>query len=424
MAAPTQGKQLQFSRPGYSTGAKQLVPENSMGDFTIKKSYAEINAKIRAGNAVVVTADEMVGIVRDQGAQSAFRKVDVVTTGTFGVMCSSGAFINIGHTKPKMKATRVWLNDVEAYGGIAAVDAYIGAAQVQDDDPLNKVHPGRFAYGGGHVIQDLIAGRPVKLRAKGYGTDCYPLREYESTITIRDLRNAILYNPRNAYQNYNCAVNLSKKTIYTYMGILRPNMANATYSSAGQLSPLLNDPYYWTIGTGTRIFLGGGEGVVTWHGTQHAPDSPRTENGVVNGGAGTIAVTGDMKQMSEEYIRGASLTGYGCSMMVGIGIPIPILNEELARFTGVSDSEILCPVVDYGYDYPSGINRIIEHVSYEDLKSGRIQVGGKAVLTAPLSSYPVALKIARELKRWISEKGFTLGEPQVPLPTVPFGKHS
>ncbi|MCX7678415.1 MAG: homocysteine biosynthesis protein [Spirochaetes bacterium] len=390
-----------------------------METVPIKKTYEEINARIKKGEAVVVTAEEMVNIVKREGVKSAFKKVDVVTTGTFGAMCSSGAFLNFGHTTPRMKATKVWLNDVEAYGGLAAVDCYIGATQVQEDDPLNKVHPGKFQYGGGHVIEDLIAGRPVRLRAKAYGTDCYPLREFEKTITIRDLRNAFLYNPRNCYQNYNCAVNCSKKTIYTYMGILRPHMANATYSSAGQLSPLLKDPYYWTIGTGTKIFLAGSVGVVTWQGTQHSPNCIRGENGIPKEGAGTIAVTGDMKQMNARYIRGASITGYGCSLFVGIGIPIPILNEELAYFTGIGDEEIFCQVIDYGNDYPLGQPKSLGEVSYAQLKSGQIHILGKTIPTAPLSSYPMAREIACKLKQWIQDQKFTLGIPQFPLPTIP-----
>jgi len=390
-----------------------------MESIKIKRSYEEINSKIKKGEAVVVTAEEMPDIVKEHGVKKAFEKVDVVTTGTFGIMCSSGAFLNIGHTKPKIRTSKVWFNDVEAYGGIAAVDCYIGATQVRENDPLNMVHPGTFSYGGGHVIEDLIAGRKVKLRAAGYGTNCYPLKEFEKTITIKDLRNAFLYNPRNAYQNYNCGINLSKKIIYTYMGILKPDMGNLTYSSAGQLSPLLNDPYYWTIGTGTKIFLGGAVGAVTWQGTQHAPDSDRDENGMVTGGSGTIAVCGDMKQMDTRYIRGASITGYGTSLMVGIGIPIPILNEDLAYFTGLSDRDIKAPIIDYSSDYPEGGNRIIHHATYQELKSGFVTVQGRSVPAAPLSSYPAAKNIALELKEWI-EKGFTLGAPQLHIPTVPY----
>jgi len=390
-----------------------------MSEIKIEKSYAEINQKIKEGRAVVVTASEMPKIVKEEGVKQAFKKVDVVTTGTFGIMCSSGAFLNIGHTKPKIKASKMWFNDVEAYGSIAAVDCYLGAAQPREEDPLNKVHPGNFNYGGGHVIEDLIAGKKVTLRATGYGTDCYPRREYSSTITINDLRNAFLYNPRNSYQNYNCAVNLSNKIKYTYMGILRPNMGNATYSSAGEMSPLLNDPYYWTIGTGTKIFLGGAVGSVSWQGTQHAPDAERGENGIPIEGAGALAVTGDMKNMNTQFIRGASVMGYGTSLFVGIGIPIPIINEEMAYFTGRSDDEIFCPVIDYGIDYPAAVEKQLASVSYGDLKRGSIIVDGKTIPTSPLSSYPKAVEIANILKQWIQD-GFTIGEPQMHFPTVDF----
>ena len=384
------------------------------------KTIAEINQKLRTGKAVVVTAEEMVGVVETEGARAAAARVDVVTTGTFGVMCSSGAFLNFGHTKPKMRASKVWLNEVEAYAGIAAVDCYIGATQVQEDDPLNKVHPGRFSYGGGHVIEDLVAGRSVKLRATSYGTDCYPLRAHEAELGLGDLRDAVLFNPRNAYQNYNCAVNASDRTIYTYMGVLRPHLANATFSSAGELSPLLNDPHHWTLGTGTKIFLGGAVGAVAWAGTQHAPQTPRNERGVPTGGAGTLMVTGDLKQMSTRFLRGASLVGYGTSLMVGIGVPIPILNEELAWFTGVSNRDITCPVVDYGEAYPSGEGDALGRVSYAELQSGSITLNGKNIQSSPLSSIPRAREIAVTLKQWLDDGRFSLGEPQIPLATVPW----
>lgn len=386
----------------------------------VRKTISEINEKIRSGKAVVVTAEEMVDVVRTEGVKAAARRVDVVTTGTFGTMCSSGAFLNFGHTKPKMKASRVWLNEVEAYAGVAAVDCYVGATQVAEDDPLNRVHPGGFAYGGGHVIEDLAAGRKVTLRATSYGTDCYPLREHRAELRLPDFRDALLVNPRNAYQNYNCAVNLSDRTIYTYMGVLRPRMANATFSSAGELSPLLNDPYYWTLGTGTRIFLGGAAGVISWAGTQHAPTAARNARGVPRGGAGTLMVTGDLKEMNPRFLRGASLVGYGTSLMVGLGVPIPVLHEELAWLTGVSNREITCPVVDYGRDYPQGEGAPLAEVTYADLQAGTITVRGKELPATPLSSISRAREIAGILKEWVGSGRFTLGEPQVPLPTAPW----
>ncbi|MBI4961895.1 MAG: homocysteine biosynthesis protein [Desulfomonile tiedjei] len=391
-----------------------------MSQFQVNKTFAEINEKIKQGKAVVVTAEEMIGITKENGPVEAARKVDVVTTGTFGIMCSSGAFLNFGHTKPRIRASKMWLNGVEAYAGIAAVDCYIGATQTREDDPLNKVFPGRFRYGGGHVIEDLVAGRTVRLKAESYGTDCYPRRTLERDMTLSDFPDAVLLDPRNAYQNYNCAINLSKKTIYTYMGILRPECMNANFSTSGQLSPLLNDPLYKTIGIGTRIFLGGGIGYVIGAGTQHNPSVPRSENGVVMGGAGTISVRGDLKGMSSKFLRGASLTGYGCSLNVGIGIPIPILNEEMARFTSVSDAEIMVPVVDYGSSYPEGGGQAMDYVTYAQLRSGEITFDSKKIPTAPLSSYSAALEIAKTLKEWIGSGLFLLGEPQETLPSAPF----
>ena len=386
--------------------------------FKVNKTYAEINEKIKSGRVVVVTAEEMIDIVEKHGDVEAARRIDVVTTGTFAPMCSSGAFLNFGHTSPRIKASKVWLNEVQAYGGIAAVDCYIGATEVSEGDPLNSVYPGEFNYGGGHVIEDLVAGNVLKLRAEGYGTDCYPARRVEKNITINDLRDAILFNPRNAYQNYSCAVNMSDKTIYTYMGVLRPKMANANFATSGQLSPLFNDPYYKTIGIGTRIFLGGAQGYVSWSGTQHDPNVERNLHGIPKSGAGTIAVIGDLKQMSPQWLVGASILGYGVSLYVGIGIPIPILNEELARHTGIKDEFIVTHVYDYGMDYPKGDMKPLAEVNYKDLRSGSIVLNGKKVVTASLSSYYKAQEVCHILKDWIQSGTFLLGEPQMTLPAA------
>ncbi len=384
--------------------------------MAVQKSYEEINDKIRRGEAVVVTAEEVIGIVAEKGIEKAAREIDVVTTGTFGPMCSSGAFINFGHANPRIKMKKVWLNGVEAYGGIAAVDAYIGAAQLPDNDPENNVYPGRFTYGGGHVIHDLVAGKEVRLEAVAYGTDCYPNKKIESVITLGDVNEAFLFNPRNAYQNYNCAINLSDRTIYTYMGILKPRVGNASYSTSGQLSPLFNDPHYRTTGIGTRIFLGGGVGYVAWNGTQHHPNVPRGENGVPLGGAGTLSLIGDLKQMDPNWLVGLSYIGYGATMAVGIGIPIPILDEEMLKYTAVKDEDIFCPIVDYSEQYPYGKPMNLGNANFKELKSGRITINGKEVVTTPQSSYPRARQIANTLKEWIRNGKFEITRPVAPLP--------
>ncbi|MDI6831166.1 MAG: homocysteine biosynthesis protein [Actinomycetota bacterium] len=380
------------------------------------KTIAEINERIKRGEAVVVTAEEVIGIVEEKGTAQAAREVDVVTTGTFGPMCSSGAFVNLGHAQPRMKIHRAWLNEVPVFCGIAAVDIYIGATEMAEHDPLNEVFPGEFRYGGGHLIEDLVAGKSVRLRATSYGTDCYPNRSWERDLTLADVKEAWLFNPRNAYQNYNVAVNLSDRVIYTYMGVLRPNLGNANYCSAGQLSPLLNDPLFRTIGIGTRIFLGGGVGYVVWHGTQHNTAVPRGPGGAPTRPAGTISVIGDLKGMNPRYLTGYSILGYGASLAVGIGIPIPVLDEEVIRAAAVRDEDLVAPVVDYSIDYPQGTGRVLGEVTYAQLKSGSIALEGKEIPTAPLSSYSRAREIAETLKDWIARGRFLLGEPVELLP--------
>jgi uncharacterized protein (DUF39 family) len=204
--------------------------------------------------------------------------------------------------------------------------------------------------------------------------------------------------------------------IYTYMGILKPNLKNANFSSAGQLSPLLNDPLYKTIGIGTKIFLGGGIGYVVWHGTQHNPNVKRGTNDVPLSSAGTLAVMGDLKQMSAEWLKGVSFIGYGASMAVGIGIPIPILNEEICCYTAVKDEDIWAQVIDFSEAYPQAIPGSLGQVNYKQLKSGKITVMNKEIPTGNISSYRKAVEIANLLKDMISKGEFLLTEPVANLP--------
>jgi L-aspartate semialdehyde sulfurtransferase len=382
------------------------------------KTIAEINDKIRKGKVIVCTAEELIELVKEQGVTKSAEKVDVVTTGTMGPMCSSGAYFNIGQGKPKMKlgGGKATLNDVPVYTAFAAADFFLGAGALPDNDPRNKIYPGRFAYGGGHVIEDLVAGKDLKFVASAYGTDCYPRRELATLINIRDLNQAILFNPRNIYQNYNVAVNRTDRVIYTYMGILKPNLGNASYSSAGQLSPLLKDPSFRTIGIGTRVFLGGGVGYIAWWGTQHNTAVEFDQNGVPREPAGTAALIGDLKQMSPEWLKGASFTGYGASLAVGVGVPIPILNEEICLNASLKNEDISAPIVDYGSDYPQSWSRDLGSVTYAELMSGTIRVRDNQVPTSSLSSYPRARRIAGILKEWIEEGQFYLTERVAEFP--------
>jgi len=188
------------------------------------------------------------------------------------------------------------------------------------------------------------------------------------------------------------------------MGMLLPNFGNITFTGSGCLSPLSNDPEYRTIGLGTRIFLGGATGYVIGEGTQHNPEH----------GYATLMVKGNLKEMYPEYLKAACIQGYGVSLYVGIGIPIPILDQSLARATSIDDKDIVTKIIDFGVqrrDKP-----VVKEVTYAELKSGIVDINGQEIKTSSLSSFLKAKEIAEKLKKLIEKGEFLLSRPIETLP--------
>ncbi|MCF2971666.1 homocysteine biosynthesis protein [Synechococcus sp. Nb3U1] len=373
----------------------------------MERTLNQINQRIAAGNVRVWTVMEAKEKIATLGIPAAFEQVDVITTGTFESMESSGAILNLGHTDPPIKIRQAWLNGVPAYAGFGAVDLYLGAAQPSEQTDQ--------AYGGGHVIADLIAGKSVHLRAIGQVTDCYPRPDYETTLTRDQLNQFYLFNPRNAYQNFIVGVNGGDRPLYTYLGLLEPHLGNAVYSNPGELSPLFNDPLLRRVGIGSRIFLGGGIGYVAWEGTQHFPLQKRLPNHTPIGPAATVALIGDAKQMQPEWVRGCYFRNYGPGLMLGVGIPIPMLSPADLEPIAIRDEELVAPVIDFSI--PRRVRPTFGLVSYAQLKSGHITLNGRDVRTAPLASLRRSMQVAEILKEWIQSGRFTLTQPVAPLPT-------
>ncbi len=371
----------------------------------------EINDKILHQRATVWTVEELKARVAEVGVTQAAKQVDVITTGTFEPMESSGAIINLGHTDPPIKIRQCWLDGVPAYSGFGAVDLYLGATQVGETADGEEARDN----GGGFVLESLIAGKPVHLKALGQVTDCYPRASFETTITKDTINQFYLFNPRNVYQNFIVGVNGGDRPLFTYLGPLQPRLGNAVYSNPGALSPLLNDPDLQLIGIGTRIFFGGGIGYVSWEGTQHFPLQKRLPNRTPIGPAATLALIGDAKQMNAKWVRGCFFRNYGPSVMLGVGIPLPVLNEEVVRRCAVQDQELAAPIVDFSI--PRRVRPTFGLVSYAQLKAGRITIEGKSVRVAPLASLYLSRQVALELKQWIEAGTFTLTEFVAPIPS-------
>lgn len=368
-----------------------------------------INRKIKSGTAVVLTAEEMTDLVRDEGVAEAARRVDVVTTGFFGPICSGGLFIHFHQPRPRIKAHRASINGVPAACGLGHSELFMAAAEPWSGDPLNQVYPGEFKYGGGHVIQDLVADDEVALEVQGYGTVCHPNRSIERVITMDDLANTILVSPCGALESRPVGVNVSDRSIYTFLGTLRSRMANAAFSSSGALSPLINDPAMRAITPGTRVFFGGAEGIITGRGLRFDTPPVDPPPGPSVDPVQSLMMVGDLKQMSPKWVVGISLTGYGCGMAAGVGVPIPVLDEEVAAGCGVSDAEVELKVVDFSNDFPAASSRIMGVTTMEQLNQGVIEVGDRQVPTVPMSSRIRSVEICNTLKEWIESGRFMLG---------------
>lgn len=374
------------------------------------RTIAEINEKINRQTAVVLTVEELKARVLEVGVSQVAQEIDVVTTGTFEPMESTGAILNLGHTDPPIKIRRCWLDGVPAYSGFGAVDLYLGAScalDVMDGEEVRE-------RGGGHVIEDLIAGKPIHVRAQGQVTDCYPRASFETTVTRDTINQFYLFNPRNLYQNFIVGVNGGDRLLHTYLGPLQPRLGNAVYSNTGAISPLFNDPTLQLVGIGTKIFLGGGIGYVAWEGTQHFPLQKRLANQTPIGPSATLALIGDAKQMDARWVRGCYFKSYGPSLMLGVGVPLPVLNEAVIAHCAVQDQDLVAPIVDFAI--PRRVRPTFGLVSYAQLKSGRITIEGKTVRVAPLASMFLSRQVARELKQWIEAGTFTLTEPVAPIP--------
>jgi len=374
------------------------------------RTIEEINEKISQGKAVVWTVAEVKARVGELGCEAIASQVDVVTTGTFEPMESSGAVINLGHTDPPINIRSCWLDGVAAYAGFGAVDLYLGATQLCETGDGDEFRE----RGGGHVIEDLVAGKAVTLRAIGQVSDCYPRASLETTITKDKINQFYLYNPRNLYQNFIVGVNGGDRPLFTYLGPLQPQLGNAVYSNPGAISPLLNDPDLNLVGIGTRIFLGGAIGYVTWEGTQHFPLQKRLENHTPIGPAATLALIGDAKAMNTQWVRGCYFKNYGSSLMLGVGVPLPVLTTEVITRCAVQDQEVVAPVVDFSI--PRRVRPTFGLVTYAQLKSGKIILNGKTIRVAPLASIARSLQVAEELKKWILAGEFTLTKPVAPIP--------
>lgn len=289
------------------------------------KTIEGINRKIAEGNAVVCTAAELKQRIAE-GETIAATDVDVVTTGTFGVMSGTFAVLHLPVTAPGTfrHAEKVRLNGVPAMPGpcpnegLGSVDLVVyGTARASAN------------YGGGHLFRDIVAGKDVTVDVESSG------KRFSRSVTLADMGHARLITTRSAFKNYLAVINTKPDTVQTIFSVkgLTGPYTEASVSGCGDINPLQNDPGLNVIGAGTRILLNGGTGYVMGQGTRSSREKPN------------IAAYGDMHAMIPEMM-GGFITSLGPECNTSVAIPIPVLDDTVLAGLRITNDRIPLPVAD------------------------------------------------------------------------------
>lgn len=367
------------------------------------RTIDEINEKIKAGTAQVLTAVEAKALIKSKGTKYFADNIDVVTFASFEMHTNANLYLNFGQTDPLIYFLEAYLNNVLAYT-LGPTDLALSVVTASREN---------HEYGGAHVLEDLVKGKDVHLKVSGRNYDVFPNKEFETWINLKDLNLARLILNQAINQNNIVATNSGDKDINSNMGTLIGHLENSTFNSSSYLNPLINDPYCKTIGVGSKIWIGGSIGFILGPGSNHNPNQKRNKFGIPVGSGITLSAIADINSMDPKWVRGGFLKSFGPVLYIGVGIPIPVLNEEIAEQIAINDENIHTTIVDFSI--PRRTKPTFGQCTYAELRTTTVMINNKPTLSAPLSSMAWAIEICKIIKESILSKSFYLSKPIGPI---------
>ena len=319
--------------------------------MTNNRSISQINQKIENGEANIYTAEEFKKLLKE-GNTPSFDEVDVVTTGTCGVMSGTAAILNFVVSGPGefIRAEEVFLNGVPAHAG-PCPNEWLGSIDVILHGTTHSIQD--HNYGGGFVLKELLEGKPIDVRVESAEG-----KTIENTITIDDIGRGQIIGTRMAFKNYTAFVNSYDEPIKSIFSAipLEGNLSGLTFSGCGDLNPLQNDIPHNVIKAGTRFLFNGAEGLILGDGTRSSAEKPN------------LMLAADYKEMDPYYLGGYK-TGQGGEVYDTVAIPIPVLNEEIYNNLLVTDEDIKLPLAEIkGRHLPVGVTNYKEMWEGYDLR--------------------------------------------------------
>lgn len=365
----------------------------------MNRTYEKINDKIKTGNVQVLTAFEAKAYIKEKGIKSFFENVDIVICSSFEMHTNALLCLSFGQTDPLIYFSCAYINNVSAYP-TGPVDLVLPMITPSLDNP---------EYSGAHVLEELVSGKDLHFKAQGKNLEVFQNKEFETWFNLKNLNVCRLFVNQAINQNSILATNSGDKDINSNMGTLLANLENSTFNSSSYLNPLVNDPFCKTIGIGTKISVAGANGFITGFGSNHNPKQKRNEYGIPIGGGITLSCVSDVEGMNPRWVRGGYLKSFGPVLYLGIAVPIPVLNIEIAEYLSITDDKIHTTIVDYSI--PRRTKPTFGQCTYSELRTSTVVINNKPTLAAPLVSMAWSIEVANALKNNILAKSFYLAEP-------------
>ena len=311
------------------------------------RTIEEINNKIKDGEATVLTAEEVSKLVRE-GNKPKAEDVDIITTGTCGIMSGTAAIFHVPVAKPGAfkKAKSVLLNGVPGFPG-PCPNEWLGSVDMIIYGTSHSIYENR--YGGGFLFKDIVSGKDIEVEVESTNGE-----KIKSTVNIEDIGTAQMIGTRLAFKNYNSFVNPTEDPVSSIFNAidLEGPFKGFTFSGCGELNPLQNDPIMKTICAGSKVLLNGAEGYVIGRGTRSSDEKPN------------MMITADMKNMDAHYLGGFK-TGAGPEVFDSVAAAIPVLDDEILKETFIQNKDIKLPVTDI-----RGRHNVLGFTDYHDVWGG------------------------------------------------------
>lgn len=307
------------------------------------RSIKEINQKIKQGDATVLTAEEVSNLVRN-GEEPKVEDIDVITTGTCGIMSGTAAIFHVKAGEPGSfkKAKNVLLNGVPGFPG-PCPNEWLGSVDMIVYGTAHSIYD--LDYGGGFLFNDIISGKDIEIEVESTNGE-----KIKSTVNINDFGLTRMIGTRLAFKNYTAFINPSNESIASIFNAINMEGPHTglSFSGCGELNPLQNDPVMKTIKKGTKVLMCGSEGIIIGNGTRSAPEKPN------------LMISADMGDMDPHFVGGFK-TAAGPEVFNSVAAAIPVLNDDILKNTYILNEDIPLPIADIrGRHLPLGSTNYAE----------------------------------------------------------------